>query len=123
MVRNVTRRAMEGKESMEGHPDASSAHPNAASSVVKRRRWQVECAMAWELNGILCGLVPIDGDHVGILSLVPVGVVDPPRGEDRRRTLQGERRGVGRGRVKELKMSTTTTPKRTMLVPKNRTME
>ena len=47
---------------------------NAATSLappsVTRRR-TVECTMAWELDCVACGVVPLDEDHVVILGLVP----------------------------------------------------
>lgn len=38
--------------------------------LVKRRT--VQCTMAWELDCIACGAVPLDNDHVAVLGLVPI---------------------------------------------------
>lgn len=39
------------------------------AAVLKRRT--VQCTMAWELDCIACGAVPLDEDHVAVLGLVP----------------------------------------------------
>lgn len=36
------------------------------------KRRSVECTMAWELDCISCGVVPLDTDHVVVLGLVPI---------------------------------------------------
>ncbi|GAX10686.1 hypothetical protein FisN_14Lh199 [Fistulifera solaris] len=47
----------------------SSASVGDGSVVAQRRR--VECKMAWELDCIACGVVPVDSRHVAVLGLVP----------------------------------------------------
>jgi hypothetical protein len=47
----------------------SSASVGEGSVVAQRRR--VECKMAWELDCIACGVVPVDSKHVAVLGLVP----------------------------------------------------
>ena len=49
----------------------ASGGPSAdfTQSVVKRR--QVECSMAWELDCIACGVVPMDEDRLVVMGLVP----------------------------------------------------
>lgn len=42
----------------------------APGTETKRR--SVECSMAWELDCISCGVVPLDIDHVVVLGLVPI---------------------------------------------------
>ena len=52
-------------------PPTTSTSGAAASTTEERQpRRSVECSMAWELEGVACGVVPIDEDHVGILALV-----------------------------------------------------
>ena len=46
--------------------DASGGQQGSA---VKRRA--VECTMAWELDCVACGVVPLDADNVVVLGLVP----------------------------------------------------
>lgn len=41
------------------------------ANVVKRR--SVLCTMAWELDCVACGVVPLDEEHVAVLGLVPTG--------------------------------------------------
>jgi hypothetical protein len=36
------------------------------------KRRSVECSMAWELDCICCGVVPLDADNVLVLGLVPI---------------------------------------------------
>ena len=36
------------------------------------KRKTVECVMAWELDCIACGIVPVDTEHVAVLGLVPL---------------------------------------------------
>jgi hypothetical protein len=40
-------------------------------AVVKRRT--VQCNMAWELDCVACGVVPLDEEHVAVLGWVPTG--------------------------------------------------
>eukprot|EP00980_Cylindrotheca_fusiformis_P008842 scaffold1888_cov120-Cylindrotheca_fusiformis.AAC.12 len=42
----------------------------AQNTETKRR--SVECTMAWELDCVACGVVPLDIDHVVVLGLVPI---------------------------------------------------
>lgn len=49
--------------------DAANASSTTETQVVKRRT--VQCTMAWELDCIACGVVPLDKDHVAVLGLVP----------------------------------------------------
>lgn len=49
---------------------ASSVSASESSTVVAQRR-RVECKMAWELDCIACGVVPIDSKHIAVLGLVP----------------------------------------------------
>ena len=39
------------------------------TQVIKRRT--VQCTMAWELDCVACGVVPLDENHVAVLGLVP----------------------------------------------------
>lgn len=49
--------------------EGSNSSPQAAQ-FIKRRT--VQCTMAWELDCIACGVVPLDENHVAILGLVPL---------------------------------------------------
>lgn len=50
-------------------PERPSGIGDAPPATSQRR--QVECTMAWELDCIACGIVPLDVDHVVVLGLVP----------------------------------------------------
>jgi vacuolar protein sorting-associated protein 41 len=54
---------------MTGLPADAPTPTDAVATVVKRRT--VECSMAWELDCIACGVVPLDADNLVILGLVP----------------------------------------------------
>ena len=43
----------------------------AATTASAVRRLSVECTMAWELDGVACGVVPLDRNYCTVLSLVP----------------------------------------------------
>ncbi len=62
----------------------SSSSPQQAR-VIKRRT--VQCTMAWELDCIACGVVPLDEDHVAVLGLVPL--TDEDEGEDGHQDANG----------------------------------
>lgn len=50
---------------------AAAENATPETQVVKRRT--VQCTMAWELDCIACGVVPLDKDHIVVLGLVPMG--------------------------------------------------
>ena len=52
-----------------GSSAAMTLPPTADVTVMKKR--QVECLMAWELDCIASGVVPLDENHVIVLGLVP----------------------------------------------------
>jgi hypothetical protein len=52
----------------EEEPPRGSSQPE---TVAKRRT--VQCNMAWELDCVACGVVPLDEEHVVVLGLVPTG--------------------------------------------------
>jgi hypothetical protein len=52
-------------------PDKGSttaADTAAPPSIIRKRT--VECAMAWELDCVACGVAPMDADHVAVLGIV-----------------------------------------------------
>jgi hypothetical protein len=49
--------------------DGGTSGQATASATTRRRT--VECTMAWELDCVACGVVPLDEDHVVVLGLVP----------------------------------------------------
>lgn len=44
---------------------------DAPNTATKEKKKVVECIMAWELDCVACGVVPVDEVHVGVLGLVP----------------------------------------------------
>jgi hypothetical protein len=60
---------MQIKEVPPSSSSSSSSSTNNSNSEEKARR-TVECTMAWELEGVACGVVPMDENHVAILALV-----------------------------------------------------
>lgn len=71
----------------------TSTTGEATSSAVtgtspKPRRRTVECAMAWELDCVACGVVPLDRDNVLVL-----GIVTPSEGEDDRGEFESSSNG------------------------------
>lgn len=59
-----------------GGPTATTEHGNNNNNVLDGapamvRRRTVQCTMAWELDCIAAGVVPLDENHVAILGLVP----------------------------------------------------
>ena len=62
-------------ESASPPPPPPGGAPERTDSVstppTQQRRRVVECTMAWQLDGIACGVVPFDRDHVAVLVLVP----------------------------------------------------
>ena len=50
---------------------SSTVSISEGSATVAAQRRRVECKMAWELDCIACGVVPIDAKHIAVLGLVP----------------------------------------------------
>lgn len=55
--------------------DGSSGTAGSGSPKATRRR-VVECSVAWELECVACGAVPLDGRHWAVLGLVPKPPLD-----------------------------------------------
>lgn len=53
--------------------DASSGDVIQSNRNIKRT---VRCAMAWQLDCVACGVVPVDSEHVAVLGLVPCSESD-----------------------------------------------
>lgn len=51
------------------HDQEAPTEDNVPAAVVRRRT--VECTMAWQLDCVACGVVPLDQAHVAVLGLVP----------------------------------------------------
>lgn len=56
-------------ETHEPEDEAGAASGQPETQIIKRRT--VQCTMAWELDCVACGVVPLDEDHVAVLGLVP----------------------------------------------------
>ena len=57
---------------------SGSGSTAAPGSPTASRRRVVECSVAWELDCVACGAVPLDGKHWAVLGLVP----KPPGDQD-----------------------------------------
>ena len=53
--------------------NAENSAPTSSQQVVDRR---VECGLAWQLDGISVGAVPMDANHIAILLLYPTPTMD-----------------------------------------------
>lgn len=68
------RAARAGTTSVNTTEGGSSAAGSGSPRAAKRR--VVECSVAWELDCVACGAVPLDGKHWAVLGLVPKPPLD-----------------------------------------------
>jgi len=68
-------------------PQQSLQHQSQQTPAIVRRR-TVECAMAWELDCVASGVVPLDSDNVLVLGVVPP--VDDVGGDDNMSQLDND---------------------------------
>ena len=79
---------------------APSGHDGTSSSTQPTviRKTILETSMAWQLDCIACGVVPIDADHVAVLGLVPVpSAADGEDDDDDDDDEKDDAKGVGVG--------------------------
>jgi vacuolar protein sorting-associated protein 41 len=81
---NTSPSTIERQRSSESASSGLEASPVPPQQQPITRRRTVECAMAWELDCVASGVVPLDHDHVLLLGIVPPAddeeedLADPP---------------------------------------------
>lgn len=68
---NTSPSTIERQRSSESDPSGLEASLVPPQQQPMARRRTVECAMAWELDCVASGVVPLDDDHVLLLGIVP----------------------------------------------------
>ena len=87
---------------------SGSGSTAASGSPTASRRRVVECSVAWELDCVACGAVPLDGKHWAVLGLVPKPSGDQDQNGEKGEPPHGPLPSSSAGNLVELQIISRT---------------